>query len=409
MSRQLLSLFFLILTAPLSAGFSVAPLMLEFTTEPLQTDTAVVQIRNNDDAPLRLKLYQKDFVMQRNGEESELDPGVVPRGCSAWVSLNPSGILELKPGEAREVRITMTTPQSSFGTYWSKFFVEQLSRPKPIEQKRGDTTMQIYIKQRWEVRIHNTVPNTGERLGDIVTMHAIEDTTAPEKIVVAFENQGDILLRCNGHVAVKDNEGKTLQTIPIGDDGYFAVYPGTTRELAVEPSDDLPSGHYLAVAVVDYGDDDLVAGELVFNVKSRPTTWQPSRSGLQAFSQALEGQKPLRRHSLLPYADGRRSTPLALNLNVRRENIDSLSPILFGDHGLGNILSDLKHLLEQDALSLFFEEVPSGIYDDILVDESASASHSYNVPLLALLESIQTLPNKEEVTPPLNPLGGYDD
>lgn len=252
------------LSTCLHGSFSVSPLTLELQSDPESTQTSALVIRNSGDSTLSVDIKAFDFVMEESGKERELAPGESKRGCAQWLSLSPSGLVDIPPGEQQDLRVTVNVPPKTAGTYWAKIAVLQSSKPKPIRKTEGQTTMQVFIKQRWEVRVHHTIRGTSKAEGDIVHMQALEAAESNTEITTHFENTGNTLLRCKGRIEIKDEEGNLIQSLPLGDEGHFAIYPGAKRVLTQKAPTDLKPGYYVALAVVDFGGDSLVAGELEF-------------------------------------------------------------------------------------------------------------------------------------------------
>ena len=249
------------------ASFSVAPLHLNFKADRGKTITRSITIRNIGENPVSLVLYKKDFRVELNGSESELSPGLVPRGCAEWLIISPVNI-DLAPKERRTARISLTVPADSRGSYWAKIYVEEASKPKPIKSKEGEYGVQVHVKQRWGIAIFEDVPGTGEKKGQVTDISVTPQTKeSPLKVAVEFENTGNTLLRCNGYVEIRDAGGNEVETVQIGSKGSFRVYPDGKRLVSGTVSKKLPPGDYIALAIMDYGGEELVAGELEFEVK----------------------------------------------------------------------------------------------------------------------------------------------
>lgn len=260
------ALLFCLICSPLAASFSVSPLTLELQGEPESSETTGLVVRNAGDQVLSVEIKALDFEMQPNGQEVELSLGAHKRGCAQWLHLSPSGLLDIPPGGQQDVRVTVNVPDGVEGTYWAKVAVIQASKPKPIRQTKGQTTMQVFIKQRWEVRVHQTIAGTDKVDGDIVNMLVDHlETEEPTELALHFENTGNTLLHCLGRIEIRNEDGELVSQMPLGDGGNFAVYPGGVRAVSSALPEDLQPGHYIALGIVDYGGEGLVAGELEFD------------------------------------------------------------------------------------------------------------------------------------------------
>lgn len=266
-SCALMSVFFVLLATQAWAGFSVAPLRFEFDLEKGRTGTASIRVSNNGKKPVSVKVYKRDFMVDPINQDIILPPGECRRGCAAWMSISPLN-LDLGPKERKNVRISLTVPEDAKGTYWAFVFVEQSSKPTPVMKSKEGYDIKIHVKPRWGVRIHENVPGTGEKKGQVTDISVTPQTKeTPLKVAVEFENTGNMLLRCNGYVEIRDQGGNEVETVQIGSKGRFSVYPDGKRLVSGTVSKRLPLGDYIALAIVDYGGEELVAGELEFQVK----------------------------------------------------------------------------------------------------------------------------------------------
>jgi len=265
--RIMITFFILLWAAQVQAGFSVAPLRFEFELEKGHTGTASIRISNNGEKPVSVKVYQNDFMVDPINQDIILPPGENKRGCAQWISISPSN-LDLGPKEKKNVRLTLTVPEDARGTYWAFIFVEQSSKPTPVMKSKEGYDIKIHVKPRWGVRIHENVPGTEDKKGRITDINVMPQTVESRmKVSVEFENTGNTLLRCNGRVEIRDAEGNDIETVQIGSNGRFSTYPDCKRLVSGILSKKLSPGDYIALAIVDYGGEELVAGEMEFEVK----------------------------------------------------------------------------------------------------------------------------------------------
>ncbi len=250
---------------PLQAGFSVTPLLLGFQTPPGREATEIVTVSNTGDKPLTIELYMKDFRMAELGQESEVAPGTEPRSCAGWLQTAPTGAITIEPGAQQQIRVTMKPPEAISGLYYTKLFITETSKPQASTEARGDIRMTVFVKQRWEVRIHEEVPETATKKGQMTEM-GIEKQQEGYRILVGLKNGGNALMRCEGKVEIRNTSGETVSTLPLSGEGIFHVYPESTRKVQAVVKTPLPEGDYVALAIVDYGDKQLIAGEMPFTV-----------------------------------------------------------------------------------------------------------------------------------------------
>jgi len=261
------------LAAPAAhAGFVVAPMELHFEVGAGASGALPLMISNKADAPLTVRMTLVDTRFGPDGAEENLEPGELERSCANWVVVEEN-VIDLGPMEIRRVPVTVTTPDGARGSYWSKMFVEEISSPQVSTTTRGDRTYNIFMKQRVGVRIYEDVPGTAAPALVITNVALAEpaagtedaDPAAPA-VRIDVTNPGNSILRCMGHVEVRDSEGAIAEKIPMGSLGRFVIFPDGKRELAVRPTTPLGPGVYTALAIVDFGGDHLVAGDMLLEV-----------------------------------------------------------------------------------------------------------------------------------------------
>lgn len=248
-------------------NFFVQPSVFEFKLPAERSETTNIRIINKEKTDTKFKVYLKDFTRGKDGSECEVAPGKCERGCAKWVRISPTKLV-LKPNEAKTVRLTIDVPKGAMGAYFCKIYVEEEAKQQKPKEIKGKTTFTLLVGFRQEIRIHEYVPGTAIKEGGITDM-TITDATekTPFDVTVNFENTGNDILRCNGRVEIKDENGKNVTNLLLERKGSFSVYPGNTRFLKAVATDKLPPGNYIALAIIDYGGEDLVAGELEFEVK----------------------------------------------------------------------------------------------------------------------------------------------
>lgn len=265
----------LLAAAPAHAGFVAAPMELHFEVGAGASGSLPLTISNKADAPLTVRMSFVDTRWGVDGAEENLEPGTLPRSCAAWVVV-AENVLDLGPGEVRRVPVTMTTPDGASGSYWTKMFLEEISTPKGTQAVHGNRTYNIFMKQRVGVRIYEDVPGTAEPELSITNVALVPGEAAPgdpaeaqaPSVRIDVSNLGNSVLRCMGHVEVRDSEGAVAEKIPMGSLGRFVIFPDGKRVLAVKPTQPLGPGVYTALAIVDFGGDHLVAGDMLLEIPS---------------------------------------------------------------------------------------------------------------------------------------------
>ena len=260
------TIFLLVTLSPLLAQFQVSPMLIEHYLENNESAITTIDVRNNKNTPLQLSIYLKDKAFI-DGVESEVLPGTFERSASDWIFFTPS-ILNLAPKEFRTIRLNINIPDSAKGTYWSNLYIEETSAPeaKTYERKNkeGDVVaFQLNINMRVGILITQTVPGTSIRSGLIETIDFRYDNEKNSGFIdFQFLNDGNSISECIGWVEFRDIDGLTVKKRDL--DYIPNIYPLEKRNFTIEVPKDLISGEYSALAIIDYGGSQLVAGEIIF-------------------------------------------------------------------------------------------------------------------------------------------------
>ncbi len=252
----------LVFSSLLMAQFQVSPMIVENFIHNNETGTTTIEVKNNNSDPLQLNVYLKDKAFI-DGTEAEELPGTFEKSCADWIFFTPR-ILNLGPRETQTVRVNINVPDSAKGTYWSNLFIEETSTPKPRVHKIGGHTFNLSINMRMGVLITQTVPGTSIKSGiiDSIDFKYNEDKTAG-LIDFSFYNNGNAISYCTGWIEFRDIDGLTVDKIELED--IPKIFPMERRKFRIEIPQNLPTGEYSALTIIDYGGSQLVAGEIIFN------------------------------------------------------------------------------------------------------------------------------------------------
>jgi hypothetical protein len=261
------------------AGFVASPMELHYEVAAGTEGALTLNISNKADDPLTVRMYLVDSRFGRDGAEENLDPGTLDRSCADWVRLEEN-VLDFGPREVRRVRVSLAAPPAARGSYWTKLFLEEISSPQVTTTVHGDRTYNIFMKQRLGVRIFQDVPGTGAPDVSIASMEIREsEDERHSAVLVDVVNTGNTILRCTGELELRDATGAVAEKIPMGSLGRFVVFPDGERTIAARPRPDLPPGTYTALALIDFGGDHLVAGDVLLEVPAPAVARGDERTG----------------------------------------------------------------------------------------------------------------------------------
>ncbi len=80
-----------------------------------------------------------------------------------------------------------------------------------------------------------------------------------------YVNTGNSISKCTGYVEFRDIDGLPIEKIVLND--IPKIYPSEEKHFEVPIPNNLKTGEYSALAVIDFGGSQLVAGEILFEFK----------------------------------------------------------------------------------------------------------------------------------------------
>lgn len=261
----------------------ISTFVLDMVISPGEIGKDTLLITNNGDSTQYVAIEVVDWVPTGPSMQEYLPPGTLDRSLSGWLNFWPSE-LNLQPGEAVQVQVEATAPSTAEGAYWGMLFVKLLPTPSPTGT--GETPAQVGLNVVLGIAIYAET-GSGEAQGRIVGF-SCEPLHSGKQMMftLKFEDTGITRLRPTGTIQIHDEEGNFVRELLLPQ---FTSLPDTTQRLQValtfvpserpgvenpepvEPEPPLPAGTYLAIAVIDYGGDALVAAQLPFVIQEEST------------------------------------------------------------------------------------------------------------------------------------------
>ncbi len=249
------------------AGVAVSPSHMHFTVTPGETETAKVTINNDTDRPGKFKVSFNDFNMDGYGKSAFLPAGEGDHSLSQWINVSPS-FLEMKPGEKREITVTLAIPEDAPGANkaaWSVMLIEQAEERETIDPGRGEQRIAFGIIPTFAfgIFLYQNPPTVELNRVEIVDFH-MEKEEEKSFLRIDVENIGDGITYCAAYVELTNLNTGDSQKLLVKK---FTIVPGLTREFHFALPDELAEGNYSAVSVLDFGSsEELQAAELEFTL-----------------------------------------------------------------------------------------------------------------------------------------------
>lgn len=263
-----LVLFIVGMGVTIGQAIRVAPAIFDVQVSRGTEQNASFTVLNDEAEPVSIEIELCDWRRDVNGNNRFCgDVGDVARSATSWLSATPQQF-DLASDESRDVRLSMDVPETLpngeplAGTYWSAAMIA--ASPESSDEEEGGT--QIVVKRRFGLKVLASIRGTGTRQGQVRNLrrHGLN----PLWLTLEFLNRGTLNLGdVSGRVEIRNDQGETIERIEVES---FPILPGATRQLRVQserPSGErLPPDRYVALAILDYGGDNAVGAQAVFEV-----------------------------------------------------------------------------------------------------------------------------------------------
>jgi P pilus assembly chaperone PapD len=223
----------------------------------------VIQVRNTTAHSVQVQVDLQDWERDLDGRNVFRPTGAGTRGsCGPNLKAYPMSFRLNARGSAA---LRVSYEGSDSVGCWGIVFVQTNERPPAVRQSHLTyvvrTGVKVYV-QPPQARRDGAIE--GVRVFD--TTMAVPGTRRPlamHRAEVLFRNTGEAHALVKGSLEVRQADGSEAATIDVPE---FPVVPGALRRLdTLLPA--LNPGHYLLVAMLDYGGDEIAAGQADFEVR----------------------------------------------------------------------------------------------------------------------------------------------
>lgn len=250
--------------SPITAqtGVSVSPPRLYFETNEGQSSTQKVTVTNvSTTNSLNLAVSLNDWAYDMKGENITYAADSLPSSCAGWITFRETDkYFSLKPGEAKEIEVTLTTPTvlpDTIAAHTALLFVTQMNPVNDVDYK--GTNIKVSVRSGIKI-FHKTVNAKNKK----VEIRNLQFDKEQKNIILSFDNTGAIW--CDGTIytdLVNMETGKKTAAQQI----VFYTMPGNKRETRILLPENLEKGKYAASILMDYGIDDAIeVAELTFSL-----------------------------------------------------------------------------------------------------------------------------------------------
>jgi pili/flagellar assembly PapD-like chaperone len=257
------------------AQLLVDPLEVTILAAGTNRVTASFSLSNTSDKPVQATISRSDWDRIENGDNRFISAGSSGMSCGAMLSVSPLSV-RIEPHSSRVVRLGVQPSAALTHECWDIIFVEEVPQRSST---KGNSLQYIF---RTGVKVYVAPPGL-TRDGAVEDMEAVDAapaqaasttpasrTPAPAKpaakrqIAIRFHNTGGMNLIAKGRIEFRRLDNSLATQVAIAE---FPTLPGATRKILVDVPNDLPAGDYVALALIDFGGAELVAGQIDFQAK----------------------------------------------------------------------------------------------------------------------------------------------
>jgi P pilus assembly chaperone PapD len=243
------------LAAPRAARAQLAVDHFELLLRPHLADARVgaITVRNDGATAVQAIVKIEDWDRTEDGTNRWFPVGTIGGSCGASLAVFPRAI-RLEPGASQVLRVSWTPEDVPAHECWAAAVVETV-RPE-VQGGR-----QVAYVVRTAVKLY-AQPPASTISGEVTALRVVGEG-APSTLEVAFANTGDTHVVAHGQVEFRRADNTVAATLRLPD--LHALPASTARARVAVPR--LPPGRYVALALIDYGGDDIAAMQLEHRVR----------------------------------------------------------------------------------------------------------------------------------------------
>jgi len=201
-------------------------------------ETKSIIVKNNGKENMAISIYLRDWEYKGKGKVF-LETGKSKYSLYKWVSVSSTS-LNLKPGEEKEVNVTVKPDSNIKGGYVGVVFFESQIGTKD----KG----KVMISGRIGTLIFLEPVGKVTRKGNITQVKTTQAKDKKVETTLAFFNEGDSHIFLKGNIVIVDYQGNILDKIKFQDWGTLPKIPS---EITKRFTKELLPGNYVLVATVD--------------------------------------------------------------------------------------------------------------------------------------------------------------
>ncbi|MCI0436568.1 MAG: hypothetical protein L0271_23465 [Gemmatimonadetes bacterium] len=232
---------------------------LEVLLQPGSRTAGSIRVTNETDRVVQAFIEIDDWDRDDTGANRFFPSGTLPQSCRERLKVFPM-TLRLEPRASETLRVTIDDAADA-ASCWGIVFV-QANEPRPQLVGSGityviRTGIKVYV-QRGDARRDGAIEEVR------INERAAGEPRSAREAEVVFHNLGEAHLKTSGSLEVRRSDNSLVAKLEVPE---FRSVPGAVRRLKLELPAGLAPGSYVALALLDYGGQEIAAGQIEFQVK----------------------------------------------------------------------------------------------------------------------------------------------
>ena len=250
--------------APAAAQIAVDKTEIVFHAVPGEPKVASINLRNDGKERVQAVVRLEDWDRAPDGTNNWYPYATKPGSCGNVLTVFPLTV-SLEPGERQSMRVSLDSTATTDRECWAGAIVETV-QPRTV----GGRNVAYVIRTATKVYVQPAaaLASKGEVVALTIAEPAGDSTRADSakargpELTLEFQNTGGKHLVTPGEVQFRRADNSIAATVKLP---ILYTLPGA-KSVARVALPKLAPGRYIVLAVLDYGGDELAAGQIEYEV-----------------------------------------------------------------------------------------------------------------------------------------------
>ncbi len=248
-----------------SQDFEVAPVELNFTADPEETQVKKVNIINHANKKVSFILTMSDMTFDEKGNSNEAPANSTKNAIADWLTITPA-FFELNPNENIEVTVNLLVHTNNGSTKWGKIYVQTAKEQTNLNVEKNLATG-IKVSPRIAISVTQSPKSNTNYKASISNLVEKKDSAFSVNSRIfntTLSNTGDKILDCKIYLIATNITTQEETKYPPAK---VKIFPGVRKIIELSLPADLPSGKYALAAILDYGFNNLEGTQTTIEYK----------------------------------------------------------------------------------------------------------------------------------------------